>query len=1015
VTKAATELVLVPTERHVEVELARRGARAQVRVFRDFVRDAVACLAPERAIASPHAIRLLTGQALSELREGRLRYPEEPPARIALAHAIDQSIGRLRRAGTMPAHLRALGSAHASLLAEVLDRVDDLLAEADLADPRSACSIVARRLRTAPSDAMTELSAAHAEVKGIVAFEPDDLAVLEALHARLREDSSLVDVGRGSAFAGPGVRITLPRLPMHDDPMGPIADALERRWASLLDAPELDWETTRAPLPTDVITARNTEGEARAVAATVLAALSRGTPPERIALIVPELAETQLEPLRAALGDARIPFCEPRGRPASSSPEGRIVLSLLAVAAGPVTREQVIELLRAPGLHAGIWTDRAEGAEATARATLLAHRLREVPVEIDRTGSLLIEGLTEMIRETREARPHRESEAWMPRSLERLLNHARWLGEGVTSRREIGKRLFFLVDRLKLGRPPVREISAALRAETWSGGGGGLSLRALGEGAAAVRALREATLSLVEAAASVGLADHPSAAADFAAELNLVAQEIGVGLGGGSARAGAVRIARAADVAGLPHDLVVVMGLGERAYGGIEGDEALLDERIRKRLPIPCRPPSARDRETCRRAELSWAIASAQRMVASFCAGDEGDLASPHRLFRWAEDAGARKHHEPASRVARRASAIDPRSAELIGLSAGAPPRPEIAERVEIEQSRLAFFLDPRAPSHAFSGRVHLDSDVAQRRLQASVGGDAPERPVAVTAIERAAGCAFAGFARRVLRIRRTDDLAESADARERGTLVHRALEAAFEGLRDEGHGSDNPARLLAAARARAEQRLGLSGPMAPLRREAMRQAVGDALAVVMRAVDAGEALRFREAERKFGPDTGAPFGALELKGASLSEPSVYVDGQIDRIDVSVDGRRARVVDYKTGRVPSIDEHGKSAFQLPLYAAVVASAYGCQEVEALYVSVRQRGWIEESPKDEEQRRMLGGRRAEVGAAARRVIMGLWQGEVAPRPLKATLCARCDARDICRRPAVAPIEENEPRG
>src|SRR5262249_24915509 len=157
------------------------------------------------------------------------------------------------------------------------------------------------------------------------------------------------------------------------------------------------------------------------------------------------------------------------------------------------------------------------------------------------------------------------------------------------------------------------------------------------------------------------------------------------------------------------------------------------------------------------------------------------------------------------------------------------------------------------------------------------------------------------------------------------------------------------------------------------------------------------------------GPDAGAPFGALELKGARLSEPSVYVDGQIDRIDVSVDGRRARVVDYKTGRVPSLEEHGRSAFQLPLYAAVAASAYGCEEVEALYVAVRQRGWVEESPKDEEQRRALGGRRAEVGAAARRVIMGLWQGEVAPRPLKATLCARCDARDICRRPAVAPIE------
>src|SRR5262249_5041848 len=129
-----------------------------------------------------------------------------------------------------------------------------------------------------------------------------------------------------------------------------------------------------------------------------------------------------------------------------------------------------------------------------------------------------------------------------------------------------------------------------------------------------------------------------------------------------------------------------------------------------------------------------------------------------------------REQREPASRVARSASRIDPRSAELCALSAGAAPCPEIAERAAIERSRTAFFLDPRAPSDAFNGLVFLSDEATRRRLAAAVGGDAPERPVAVTAIERASGCAFAGFARRVLRIRRVDDLGESADARERGT-----------------------------------------------------------------------------------------------------------------------------------------------------------------------------------------------------------------------------------------------------
>ncbi len=135
---------------------------------------------------------------------------------------------------------------------------------------------------------------------------------------------------------------------------------------------------------------------------------------------------------------------------------------------------------------------------------------------------------------------------------------------------------------------------------------------------------------------------------------------------------------------------------------------------------------------------------------------------------------------------------------------------------------------------------------------------------------------------------------------------------------------------------------------------------------------------------------------------------------RFDWVDASPDRRHARVVDYKTGRTPAADEHGKSAFQLPLYAAVVARALGCEDVEALYVSVKTRGVIEEWPRNDDDRRALGGRRDEIAQAARRVILRLWEGEVGPRPAKATLCTRCEARDVCRRPTVAPIEEAEPR-
>jgi RecB family exonuclease len=325
-----------------------------------------------------------------------------------------------------------------------------------------------------------------------------------------------------------------------------------------------------------------------------------------------------------------------------------------------------------------------------------------------------------------------------------------------------------------------------------------------------------------------------------------------------------------------------------------------------------------------------------------------------------------------------------------------------------------------------------------RQHLVAAVGGDTSARPIAVTAIERAAGCAFAGFARRVLRVRRAEDLAEAADARDRGTLVHRALHAAFEGAR----GATARADAIALARTAAERELGLGTALAPLRREAVVAAVADAVAAVERSFEPGEALRFFAAEQRFGPVFVAPaapsrrapvasgtlvtatheprtaaagaWPAFAIAGEEGDGAIVYVDGQIDRIDATADHRRARVVDYKTGKLPTAAEHGKRVFQLPLYAAVAARALGSEEVEAVYVALRMRGAVQEWPRDDDDRRVLGARREEIAQAARRVVLAMWDGDAAPRPFAATLCTRCEARDVCRRPAVAPIEEADDR-
>ena len=1049
-------LLIVPTERHVELELSRRESRrgadrgapihdGPVIARWSFLAGCLARLRPELSIASPHAARLAARVALDELPRDRLRQPAEPAARVALAFTFDRALGGLRRAAVSPGDLRGIGSPFAAAIGDVLERADTLLHRARLVDSRGLGVVLARALREAPPgfplpDDVT--------VRGVAAWEIDDLCWIEALHAALRR--------RG----GRGVAVELPQIRGPEgDSTDPIAEALEKRWSALPDPPELSWFPASAASPGAAITARTAEGEARAVAAEVAAALARGVAPERIAIVVPSLDDAALEPLRAALSDAGVRFHEPRGRAAASCPDGRAALSLLRLALGPVSREQAIELLRSPGVHAGPWVERSAPREAARRAQSLAHRLREVPVEIDRTGRLLVEGLTTVVAARRAERRvielgarddddelplvpratwgggrpapapanDEDDESWMPHALERLLASGRWLGEGET-RPDLARRLVTLLDQLKVGAPAMDELRSTLRAELRGGRGhgglpqvegGALAVEAIGQGARAVRVLRDLAEGIAQAARALGQADRPCTAAELSAELERAAAEAGVCPQGAAARAGAVRIDMPGGLAGLWHDLVVVTGLEARAYAGASGaEEGLVGEHLRSRLPAGSRPPSARERQGWQRAELAWVVTGARAMAVSYTRGDESEPSDPHPIFRWAKGRGAREHEEPASRVAAGASKLGPRGAELIAMANGAPPSPDVAERAHVERHRAAFFLDLRAAADPHTGRVALERDDALRtQVQAAVGGARPERPIAVTHIERAAGCRFAGFARRVLRVRRVEDLVEAADARERGTLIHKALQSAFEALRELGP-ERAPEEQLAVARAAAEAAIGAGAAMTPLRREAIEKALADALQVVVRALEGegggggggGDSLHFFLAERRFGAGEAEPWQALELAPEEDGGPSLFVDGQIDRIDRSTDGRTVRVVDYKTGKLPDKKEQ-EQALQLPLYAAVVRRALQADDVQAQYIAVRQRGLVEESPASPDAQRQFADRGTDAARRARTAVRALWEGDVAPRPNKETLCARCDARDVCRRPAVMPIDES----
>jgi RecB family exonuclease len=131
-------------------------------------------------------------------------------------------------------------------------------------------------------------------------------------------------------------------------------------------------------------------------------------------------------------------------------------------------------------------------------------------------------------------------------------------------------------------------------------------------------------------------------------------------------------------------------------------------------------------------------------------------------------------------------------------------------------------------------------------------------------------------------------------------------------------------------------------------------------------------------------------------------------------VDLSRDGSRARVIDYKTGALPAWKDVGRLVFQPPLYAYAVLKEMGplsLPEIRALYLDTSKRP-PRSLPVEKGQILSLEAMVAAEQRAAQ-IVGRLWQGDVAPRPADAAVCSRCEVRDICRRPAAMPVEDLEP--
>ncbi len=902
-----------------------------------------------------HAAKTLRGLIL-ELAEpaaaGRERAGPEVTRLIAetvtpkpeLAELLDAGLGALRKIGVGVAQLAALPGGRARLFAQTLERADVALARAGLRDERGDAWLAAVAVDAASLPGVTEVV-----VVAWARLGPGELSLLERLHHELHRR------GGGVTLRFPGVSADESRRAVESEQA-----RLEARWAEHNDAPSVvrDDDQPAGGLKLRLTRTPNLASEARAVVRAVQEKLSAGGRLDRIAIVPLELSEAFLEELRSALWAAKLPFSEPRGRPPIAGPNVHAALELLRLAGGPIRRDALLDVLAAPGLCPERWFGDSGHAGLHALRELLAR----TPVGVDRDGRLLLAHARRLAEQR--ATP---TGAAAVAALERVLDDLRGLGLGKTRAARV-RDFSALVQSLGLLQVSSGTLRLALDAR--DAGAPGL-LTALSDDARGSATLAVALQRLVEAAERLGLSDLAVSPRELSAEL-LRAME-GVGQSRGAARAAAVAIARPLEVAGLALDLAVVCRASAACFSKTGSTSAALwlGAELCDALPRFQRPPSARDEEAASLTALNALLAGADETELVWSTSDgSSDTRESRFVEALAQAVNVEPRNEPGSPLAPGARRIVrlPRATEAVTLRANA------------ELERLAFFFGRGAPS-AFTGVVS--------ELSAWVAPELP--PLPVTRLERYADCAFLGFSSIVLRATRDEGVTDALGVRERGILIHAAVAEALQAIA----GLDRPDdELLTLALAAADRALEAHAGSA-LRGAALRTTRGDVRSLVRWSLEHRE-YAFREAEKGFGE--GETWAPLQLGPYRLS-------GRIDRIDVSSDGKRARVIDYKSGMPPSRnDEH---ALQGWLYARKVAAELGTNEVQSLYLGLQRRVPI---PREIYSGSPDGTELMERERFALGKLEELRRGLVMAEPSRPGRCERCDGRDLCRRPLSAPAPD-----
>lgn len=946
----------------------------------EFVDDA------ERAGVDGAELAARTRRGAADATSGRVAFLAQVLARFTALTAT-HGASAARRQAIATAHLAAGGALGGVVLG------DEIVVQPRLPwTPAHVAFVVAlaRRAHAAGGRVTVALPWADAQPSVYAGVEPT-LRAFEAAHDVPGLELAWHDVG---ADAPADVHALVAALFATEPPAAPLA----------------------APSVTLVETAER-RGQWRELAARARRAVDAGTPPEQIVVAARHPGEVAA-PLAAALERVGLRLDDRRGASLHESALGRLTLAALAVVEAGLPREPTLALL---------------GARATSVRGVSAVRVRA-------------SGVADLGPASRAALRRVTSYAGLAEALDAALAPLEALPEVAS----IARHTRALGDALEA-------LGVWRRARTTSGAPGddddrdplaARLERSRASGQAAAAALETLLGELPRAALTLGLG-APLPRARFAALLAHVMA--GVRLRPLGARGGAVRLVAPRDLLGRGAHVVFVPELIDGVTPARGGDDGFYGAAERHRVDTLlgarrlARPSSEADEASAdERLELLAALGATRQalvLLAPRRVGDRPALPSPLvlQLGKLAPDVARHApppspvpsvadaqapadvlarvalevYADPALRVSVPEAAPGVRDA-LAQAAHAAPARlARIARLVEIERARWRFFARTAAP-HAFVGAP------GPLPLLATRGGLTQGAPISASDLDTLANCGFAFFARRILGVGEPDEPGAAPEARDVGTVAHRALE------RYHGERLRRGAPPAADAAARAELEAALDAALAdydakdPAGHPGLWALERDRLAQRLWRLVERDAARpgWTPAHLELG--FGGAKDELPALRVGTVAHAVWVSGRIDRIDRSTgggggtDGDALLVLDYKAGRVDREQKKltpgvaGVQKLQLPIYAVAARELLGATRVDAQLVSVR-----DARPTDS-----LAATHGEAYAGLLDDVVPGRVAELAARIEDGTLtvapvdCAYCAYRTVCR---VVALDTDDDEG